>query len=97
MDTIYAEKTQLSEQQKSIIRNMAKAANLSVDDFLWRAALAFKSPEEQQAISSLFHQLKQSAARIDNSIDHTIAYIDASNQRIAETERKAWQELPWAS
>lgn len=96
MHNVYEEQAILSEQQKTVIREMAKTAGLSIDDFLFQAALALKSEEERQDLTALFKQVKQSAIRIADSIDNTIAYIDASNKRIEEMERKARQELSWA-
>ena len=97
MNNVHEEQVALSEQQKTIIRDMAKAAGLSIDDFLLQAGMAFKSEEERQALTALLKQVRQSATRIADSIDNTIAYIDASNKRIEEMERKARQGLSWAS
>jgi len=97
MDKLYEEKLQLSEQQKLVLGNMAKAAGLTIDDFLWQASMAFKSKEERNAIASLAQQVKQTATRISDSIDDTVAFIDASNRRIEEMETRARRGLSWAS
>lgn len=87
MNAICEEKDLLNEQQKTIIRNMARAAGLSIDDFLWHAAMAFKSKKEKKAISDLFEELARSTERVCKNVDEATAYIDASNKRIAEMER----------
>lgn len=93
MDITCEKECLISEEQKSVIRGMAKTVGLSVDDFLWQAALAFKSKSERHAIAALLHELEHTADKTCANIDATIAYIDASNKRIAEMEAKARREF----
>lgn len=83
----------ISEQQKSALLEMAKAAGLKIDDFLWYAALAFQSKDEREAMSALMQQLERTAERTSSAVDETIAFVEASNRRMAALEKSMKQDL----
>lgn len=76
----------INEQQKTVLLGMAKAAGLNIDDFLWCAAQAFRSEAELEAMSALMRQLERTAARTSSAVDETVAFVEASNKRMAERE-----------
>lgn len=81
----------INEQQKSVLLAMANAAGLDIDDFLWCATLAFQSKAERQAMSALMQQLERTAARTSAGVDETVAFVEASNKRMAELEKSMRQ------
>jgi hypothetical protein len=96
MNTISACQSELShqaisEQQKSVLLDMAKTAGLHIDDFLWCAALAFQSKNEREAMSELMLQLERTAARTSSAVDETVAFVQASDKRMAELEQSIRQ------
>jgi hypothetical protein len=83
----------LSEQQKSALLDMAKAVGLDINDFLWCAAQAFQSKDERKAMAALMQQLERTQVRTSAAIDETIAFVAASDKRMAELERSIRQNL----
>jgi hypothetical protein len=96
MDIISACQTELShhsisEQQKSVLLDMAKAAGLKIEDFLWCAAQAFQSKDEREAMAELMLQLERTAERTSSAVDETVAFVEASDKRMAELEKSIRQ------
>lgn len=72
--------------EKSQIAARAKRAGLSVGEYMRRAAESYSPAEDEQALIAIIDQMLKAADRAENSIDGAIAFIEASNRRIAEME-----------
>jgi hypothetical protein len=80
--------------EKRQIAKMAKAAGLSMGEYMRRAGAAFRPAEDERALEGMFDQVNKTTAQACAAIDRALASIDASNKRIATMERKtAAQEL----
>lgn len=75
--------------EKTQIAKMAKDAGLSMGEFFRRAATAFQPAEEEKLLEGMIDQMNKATARASTAIDEALAYVEASNKRIAELERKA--------
>ena len=79
----------VSAAEKGRIAAMAKASGLSMGEFLRRAATAFQPEEDEKMFEGMISQMHKTTLAASAAIDRAIAYVDASNKRIAAMERKA--------
>lgn len=75
--------------EKGQIVQMAKDAGLSAGEFLRRAAWAYRPAEEDAMLASMIDQMNKTTTQANAAIDAALAYVEASNQRIAAMEQKA--------
>ncbi len=75
--------------EKGQIAKMAKAAGLSMGEFLRRAAVAFSPPEDEKVLEGMIDQMNKTTAQANVAIDKALAFVAASNKRIEVMERKA--------
>lgn len=75
--------------EKAQIAQWAKATGLSMGEFLRRAAASFRPTEEDKMLEGMIDQMNKTTAKASTAIDEALAFVDASNKRIAAMERKA--------
>ena len=75
--------------EKVNIATMAKDAGLSMGEFLRRAAASFRPTEDERLLEGMIDQMDKTTAHASAAIDNALAFVDASNKRIAAMERKA--------
>lgn len=75
--------------EKGKIAEMAKAAGLSMGEFLRRAAASFRPSEDERILEGMIDQMNKTTAQASAAIDKAVAFVAASNRRIAAMERKA--------
>ena len=80
---------QATAQEKKAIVAKAKKLGLPVSELMRRGASAYESAEADEQLGTLADAAKAAADRASASIDETLEFIAASNQRIAAMERKA--------
>ena len=78
----------VSAAEKSQIANMAKAAGLSMGEYLRRAASAFRPSDEEEILERMIEQMNKTTAQANEAIDKALQAVAASNRRIAAMERK---------
>lgn len=74
--------------EKGQIAAMAKAAGVSMSEFLRRAASSFRPPEDDKVLEGMIDQMNKTSAQANAAIDDALAFVEASNKRIAAMERK---------
>lgn len=81
----------VTRQEKAFIANAAKAAGVSVGEFLRRAAASFNPTENEALLEGLIDQMVKTTAQASAAVDEALTFVEASNRRIAELEagRKA--------
>jgi hypothetical protein len=79
----------LTPAEKWRIAKMSKAAGLSMGEFLRRAAASYRPSEDDKVLEGMINQMNKSNARASAAIDEALAFVEASNKRIARMERKA--------
>ena len=85
----------LTTAEKGRIAKRSKAAGLSMGEFLRRAAASFRPSEDDKALEGMINQMNKTTAQASAAIDDALAFVEASNKRIARMERKAvWWVLP---
>lgn len=74
--------------EKGQIAQMAKNAGLSMGEFLRRAAASYRPSEEDTMLVGMIDQMNKTSAQANAAIDAALAFVEASNKRIAAMERK---------
>ncbi len=78
----------VSAAEKSQIADMAKAAGLSMGEFLRRAASAFRPSDEEQILEAMIAQMHKTTAQASDAVEKALQLVAASNKRIAALERR---------
>ncbi len=69
-----------------MIAKMAKEAHLSMGEFLRRAASSFRPNENEAMLEGMIEQMLKTTAQANAAIDDALAFVEASNERIARME-----------
>jgi hypothetical protein len=80
---------QATPQEKKAISAKAKKLGLPVSELMRRGASAYKSAESDEELGAIADAAMAAANRASDSIDGVLAYVEASNKRIAAMEAKA--------
>lgn len=75
--------------EKGQIAKMAKAAGLSMGEYLRRAAASFRPSEDDRMLEGMIDQMNKTSAQANSAIDKALVYVASSNKRIAALEKKA--------
>lgn len=75
--------------EKGQIAKMAEAAGLSMGEFLRRAAASFRPADDERTMEGMIDQMNKTTAQASVAIDKALAFVEASDKRIAAMERKA--------
>lgn len=79
----------VSPHGKKFIFAKAKNLGLRVTDLMCRGALAYSPPRFDKDLGALADEAKNAANRASDSIDDVLAFVAASDKRIARMEAKA--------
>ncbi|MGF1645152.1 MAG: hypothetical protein ACFCUJ_16060 [Thiotrichales bacterium] len=78
----------VTPQEKALIAQKAQEAHLSVGEFLRRAASSFRPEEDESVLEGMIDQMQKTMAQASAAIDDALAFVEASNQRIAAMEAR---------
>ena len=78
-------------QEKAVIAKMAKDSDLSMGEFLRRAAATYRPDEENKILEGMINQMIKSTSQANAAIDNALAFVEDSNKRIAAMEAKGGQ------
>lgn len=84
---------QATPQEKKMIMLKAKKLGLPVAELMRRGATAYESAEADEELGILADKAKAAADRASGSIDEVLAFVEASNKRIAELEAEASRNM----
>lgn len=77
----------VTKDQKAKIAKRAKAANLTMGEFLRRAAFAYQpDQDDEKLLDGLINQVKKTTHDASAAIDRAMAFVAASQQRIEAME-----------
>ena len=76
----------VTAKEKAQIAKMARDAGLSMGEYLRRAAASFHPSEDDKALEGMIEQMLKTTKQANRAIDEALAFIEASNQRIATLE-----------
>jgi len=80
---------QATLQEKKAISAKARKLGLPVSELMRRGANAYKSAESDEELGVIADAAMAAANRASDAIDDVLAFVDASNRRIAAMEAKA--------
>lgn len=78
----------VTAQEKAMIAKMAQEAHLSMGEFLRRAASSFRPGEDEAMLAGAIEQMVKTTVQASAAIDDALAFVAASNERIASMEVK---------
>ncbi|WP_228896453.1 hypothetical protein [Pseudoduganella aquatica] len=73
----------LSDEQRAAIVQLAADAGLSNEEFLFRASLSLLPERSRRSLKDLLDRAIQSIESTCAAIDETVAFVEASEQRMA--------------
>lgn len=79
--------------EKNRINQAARASGISTGEYMRRAAAAYCPPEDAAMIEGMLRRLTESTRRAGMAVDGALAWIEASNRRIAQMERGILQAM----
>ncbi len=80
---------QATPQQKRAIAAKATRLGLPISELMRRGAAAYESTDTEAELGDLADAAKAAAERAGASIDAALAFVEASNKRIASVEAAA--------
>jgi len=80
---------QATPQEKRAIAAKARRLGLPVSELMRRGAVAYELSWDDEELGALADAAKAAAERAAASIDDALAFVAASNRRIAKLEQKA--------
>jgi ribosomal protein L13 len=78
----------MTGREKAEIARKARQAGLSMGEFLRRAARSYRPAEDDKALEGMIKQMILSTERAQQALDEALAFIEASNRRIAAMEKR---------
>lgn len=85
----------MTKDQKAKIAKRAKAANLTMGEFLRRAAFAYQpDQDDEKVLDGLIDQVKKTTRDASAAIDRAMAFVAASQRRIAALESSRNKNKP---
>lgn len=82
---------QATPAEKASIVKRAEKARLNVSEFMRRAAKSFRNAPEDQQLLALLDRAEKAARESIVMIDETLAFVAASDKRIAKLESRKGQ------
>ena len=76
----------LTRQQKARLAKRAKAAKLTMGEFVRRAAEAYQPDADEKVLEKLIDQVKETADQATRAVETTLALVTESQKRIADME-----------
>ena len=73
----------VTKAQKQHLTARAKAAGLSTGEFLRRAGESYSPAEDEDLLEGLLTQVQKATKKTVNAIDDALAYVAASEERLA--------------
>jgi mobilization protein NikA len=76
----------MTKEQKARIAEKARAANLTMGEFVRRAVDAYEPAADDEMIEGLIEQVLRTTAQATHAMEETLAFVSASRQRIERLE-----------
>jgi hypothetical protein len=80
---------QVTPREKKAISAKARKLGLPVSELMRRGATAYNSAETNEKLATVADAALTAANSASNAIDDVLAFVEASNKRIAAMEAKA--------
>mgnify|MGYP000612107775 CR=1 FL=1 len=78
-------------EKKRVVAN-AKKAGMTTGEYMRKAAEGYRPDNEEKELDAMIDQMNQATERASSAIDDALAFVAASNKRIAKMEANAKRE-----
>jgi hypothetical protein len=78
----------MSPREKGLFTEKARHAGVSLGEFFRRAAAAYEGDRDVEMLEGMIAQVRKTSAQAERAIDEALAFVEASNARIADMESK---------
>ncbi len=79
----------MTPAEKKRVVAKARKAGLTTGEYMRRAAEGFRPDDDDKALEAMIEQMNQATASAEKAIDEALAFVAASNRRIAGMEAEA--------
>jgi arsenate reductase-like glutaredoxin family protein len=79
----------VTPSEKEEIARMAKAAGVSMGEYLRRAAASYRTAEDEHMLDGMIEQMIKTTAAAAEAIDNALRFVAASDKRIETMEAQA--------
>jgi hypothetical protein len=76
----------MSPGEKKLFADRARQAGCSLGEFFRRAASTYQAKDADDLLDGLIGQMQKTSVEAEAAIDAALAFVEASNQRIAAME-----------
>ena len=76
----------VSRKEKIDLAEKARQSKVSMGEYLRRAAAAYRTAEDDALLEGMITQMLKTTEQAEQAIDNALAFVEASNQRIAAME-----------
>lgn len=76
----------VSRKEKIDLAEKARQSKVSMGEYLRRAAAAYRTTEDDALLEGMITQMLKTTGQAEQAIDNALAFVEASNQRIAAME-----------
>jgi hypothetical protein len=76
----------VTKEQKARIAEKAKAANLSMGEFVRRAVESYEPGEDEKLLEDLIEQVMRTTEEAARAMEEALAFVSASQQRMDRME-----------
>ena len=79
----------MTPAEKKRVVSKANKAGLTTGEYMRRAAEGYRPADDDKALESMINEMNKATRNAETAIDDALAFVAASNKRIAEMEAKA--------
>jgi len=79
----------MTPAEKKRVVSKANKAGLTTGEYMRRAAEGYRPADDDKALESMINEMNKATRHAETAIDDALAFVAASNKRIAELETKA--------
>ena len=79
----------MTPAEKKRVVSKANKAGLTTGEFMRRAAEGYRPADDDKALEAMINEMNKATRNAETAIDDALAFVAASNKRIAELETKA--------
>jgi len=82
----------MTPAEKKRVVSKANKAGLTTGEYMRRAAEGYRPADDDKALEAMINEMNKATERAEKAIDDALAFVEASNRRIAEMEAKVKSE-----
>jgi len=79
----------MTPAEKRRVVSKARKAGLTIGEYMRRAAEKYRPDEDDTALAAMIDEMNKATENAEKAIDDTLAFVAASNQRVATLEADA--------